>query len=202
MTGARQGHAARAVAVALACAVIVSGALCSCAPLSINQSATPTTPKPKPGTTGAAVATANRTHEYPAPAPPAEQGIAAPSPQAAVLAFANGYINWNASTVVADLIRLAQASVGQARAAMRFEAAQVASDYELRGGRISNSGTVEAIAPLRGTSDQFVVVTQESTSAAATNAYVGLRPAWHITVATVRRVGSHNWVLSGWQPES
>jgi hypothetical protein len=150
----------------------------------------------------ASVATAERTHEYPAPPPPAEHAPGSPSAAAAVFAFANGYINWNEHTVVADLRRLAADSVGQARSAMQIEAAQVAADYELRGGGVANSGTVEAVAPLHGSKDEYVVVTQESTTATATNAYQGLRPAWHVTVATVRGRPSGAWVISGWQPES
>jgi type IV pilus biogenesis protein CpaD/CtpE len=148
------------------------------------------------------VAVAERTHEYPAPVPAAERAPGSPSAAAAVFAFANGYINWNAHTVVADLRWLAADSVGQARSAMQIEAAQVAADYELRGGGVANAGTVEAVALLRGSKDDYVVVTQESTTATATDAYRGLRPAWHVTIATVRREPSGAWVLSGWQPES
>jgi len=197
----------RRLAVAVA---VAAAALAGCAPMSIQSSATHSA-RPVGRSRAAAsaaagagpVAVANRTHEYPSPVlPPDEHGIPAPSAEAAVLSFAEGYINWNASTVVADLRRLAGASVGQARAAMRVEAAEIAGDYELRGGGISNSGTVEAVAPIRASADQYAVVTQESTSAANTNAYAGLRPAWHVTVATVRQVGRSAWVLSGWQPES
>jgi hypothetical protein len=84
---------------------------------------------------------------------------------------------------------------------MQLAAANTARDYELRRGGIANSGTVEAIAPRSGSRDEYVVVTQERTTATNTTAYQGLRPAWHVTVATVTRVGP-GWVLSGWQPES
>jgi hypothetical protein len=85
---------------------------------------------------------------------------------------------------------------------MQLEAAEVAADYELRGGGVSNAGIVESVAPLRATTDEYVVVTRESTTASATSAYQGLEPAWHVTVATVRQAGPRDWVLSGWQPES
>ena len=62
--------------------------------------------------------------------------------------------------------------------------------------------SVEAVAPLDGRPGAFVVVTRESTTAANTDAYAGLRPAWHVTVATVAEVARGRWVLSGWQPES
>jgi hypothetical protein len=120
----------------------------------------------------------------------------------AIAAFATGYINWTAQTISRRMRVLAAASVGQARAAMELAAADTAQDYELRRGGISNSGTVEAVAPLQGSRDKYVVVTRESTSATNTSAYQGLRPAWHITIATVTEIAPGQWVLSGWQPES
>ena len=60
-------------------------------------------------------------------------------------------------------------------------------DYELQRGGIANSGTVEAVAPLPGRRDQYVVVTRERTTATDTTAYQGLRPAWHVALATVVR---------------
>ncbi len=60
------------------------------------------------------------------------------------------------------------------------------SDYELKRGGIANSGTVEAVAPLPGRRDQYVVVTRELTTATATRAYQGLRPAWHVALASAR----------------
>ncbi len=84
---------------------------------------------------------------------------------------------------------------------MQLAAAQTASDYQLQQGGIANSGTVEAVAPLPGSRDEYVVVTREATTAANTTAYQGLRPAWHVTVATVARLSGGQWVVSGWQPE-
>jgi hypothetical protein len=97
---------------------------------------------------------------------------------------------------------LAAASIGQARSAMQLTAANTAQDYELRRGGVANMGTVEAIAPRLGSHDAYVVVTREQTTATNTNAYQGLRPAWHLTIATVQQVGPGAWVLSGWQPET
>lgn len=115
--------------------------------------------------------------------------------------FATAYINWNAQTVSADMRTLAARSVGQARAAMTLTAAETASDYELQRGGISNSGTVEAVAPLSGHRDEFVVVTRESTAASNTTVYQGLRPTWHLALATVTEQRPGEWVVSGWQPE-
>src|SRR5581483_11193926 len=116
--------------------------------------------------------------------------------------FATAYINWNAATVSADMRGLARRSIGQARAAMQLAAANTAHDYELQRGGIANRGEVKAIAPLAGSPNHFVVVTLERTTATTTNAYAGLRPAWHLALATVTRVGPGRWVLSAWQPEN
>jgi hypothetical protein len=85
---------------------------------------------------------------------------------------------------------------------VQLAAAETAGDYELQRDGIANSGQVEAVAPLRGHPNQYVVVTRELTSATATDAYQGLAPAWHVTVATVREQSPGVWVVSGWQPES
>jgi len=150
-----------------------------------------------------AVAQADSTHEYPSKAPPAETAAgAAASPVRAIRAFTFAYINWTALTVAGRMRLLAAASVGQARAAMTLAAAETADDYELRRGGIANSGAVEAVTPLPGHPNQYVVVTRESTTASNTNAYQGLRPAWHITLATVQELPGGRWALSDWQPES
>lgn len=145
---------------------------------------------------------ARETHEYPSPGA-AAQTVNRPSSTAvqAVRFFASAYINWTADSVADDMRALAERSVGQARSALDLAAAQTASDYELQRGGIANSGKVEAIAPLTGSRQQFIVVTRESTTATNTTAYDGLRPAWHVTLATVRRVGGA-WAVSGWQPQS
>jgi len=123
------------------------------------------------------------------------------SARAAVRAFAQAYINWDAQTVSADMRGLAARSVGQARAAAALAAAQTAGDYELQAGGVANSGQVEAVASLPGRPERYVVVTLERTTATATSAYQGLAPAWHVTVAEVVDQGGR-WVVSGWQPES
>jgi hypothetical protein len=148
------------------------------------------------------LAQAQATHEYPSPSPRQRVRAAAPSAIEAVAIFATAYINWDASTVSADMRGLAARSIGQARSAMQLAAANTAQDYELRRGGIANSGQVKAIAPLAGSPNHFVVVTLERTTATATSAYAGLRPAWHLAIATVARVAGARWVVSGWQPEN
>ena len=127
------------------------------------------------------------------------------TPVRAVATFAALYVNWDAGTVARRLRTLARVSIGQARAAMTLEAAEVARDRALRGGGIANSGVVEAVAPVVGHAREYAVVTRERTSAshgAQRDAYRGLPPEWHVTVATVTRTAGGLWVLSGWQPES
>jgi hypothetical protein len=149
------------------------------------------------------LAQARATHEYPSPPPPPQTATGpAASPANAVRAFASAYINWSARTVAGDMAALAAHSVGQARSAMTLAAAQTADDYELQRGGIANQGTVEAVAPLPRQRDQYVVVTLESTSATNTTAYQGLKPAWHVALATVTEQTPGQWVVSGWQPEN
>ncbi|MFZ1994611.1 MAG: hypothetical protein WAU75_10925, partial [Solirubrobacteraceae bacterium] len=148
------------------------------------------------------VARAQRTHEVPTPAPaqPALGGWR--SPVQAVQVFAQIYINWTADTVATHLRLLAQAGIGQARSSMTLAAAQVARDGSIKLGGIANSGTVEAIAPVGGEHDVYAVVTRERTTATNTSAYQGLRPAWHVTLATVTEVDGWLWTIRGWQPET
>jgi hypothetical protein len=149
------------------------------------------------------LAQAQATHEYPSPVPRRQRaGSGSRAPSAAVAAFASAYINWTADTVSKHMRELASRSIGQARAAAQLAAAQTAGDYELRRDGIGNTGSVEAVAPLAGHAGQFIVVTRELTTATATTAYQGLRPAWHVTVAAVSQVGPGRWVVSGWEPQS
>jgi hypothetical protein len=125
-----------------------------------------------------------------------------PTPAQAVSAFAGAYVNWSAATIAEDMRALAASSVGQARSVATLAAAQTANDYELQRGGLANSGTVEAVAPLPGQRDRYLVVTRELTTATNTAAYQGLAPAWHVALATVSELSPGRWVVSGWQPES
>ena len=150
-----------------------------------------------------AAARAQTTHELASPHPRQTVTSSGTATSAeAVRRFARAYINWTADSVQRDMSELASGSIGQARSALQLAAAQTAGDYELKRGGIANSGTVEAVAPLPASRDQYVVVTRESTTATADSSYQGLRPAWHVTIATVARIPSRGWVVSGWQPES
>ena len=189
--GAASGGPVRAASAILA--TVAAAALTGCATSAPGPSDRARSP----------VARAQATHEYPSPPPrPERVGDVTASAVAAIRAFASAYINWDAQTVSAHMQALAARSVGQARSAVQFAAAETAGDYELQRGGIANSGTVEAIAPLRGHLDQYVVVTRERTTATATTAYQGLGPAWHVAIATVAELAPGAWVVSGWQPQS
>jgi len=164
-----------------------------------------TRPSTRAQAQGNRLAQAQATHEYPSPAPDEQTAVgAAPTAMQAVGAFADSYINWTAPTVSAQMRALAARSIGQARSVVSLAAAQTAQDYELQRGGIANRGRAEAIAPLLGgrSPNRYVVVTRERTSATNTTAYQGLRPAWHVAVATVTQLSPGRWVVSGWQPES
>jgi hypothetical protein len=147
-------------------------------------------------------ARANRTHEVPTPVPRQTVPGAAPGAAEAVRVFATAYINWTASTVTARLRTLASLSIRQARSAMTLAASETAHDYELHRSGIANSGTVEAVASLPGSTTRYVVVTLERTTASKTDAYSGLEPAWHVALAGVTRVPGGGWAVSSWQPEN
>jgi hypothetical protein len=173
--------------------------MAGCLSVAVDQGSTSTG-----GTSpGSSISLAQSTHEYPSPAPPRESvsGTAATA-VAAIEAFASTYINWTADTVAGRMRALAAQSIGRARSAMQLAAAQTANDYELQRGGIANSGTVEAVAPLRGQRDQYAVVTKELTTATNSSEYQGLAPAWHVAIATVSEVANGQWVVSGWQPEN
>lgn len=171
--------------------VTVAALLAGCASLS------PPTPSSK-------VAQAQATHEYPAPPPAAETitGAGSPGAVAAIRAFATVYINWTAATLTRRMLALAAGSVGQARSVVALAASETAGDYELKRGGIANTGTVEAVAPLSGPPNEYVVVTRERTTATNSSAYQGLAAAWHVTLATVREVTPGVWAVSGWEPQS
>ena len=169
-----------------------------------SPSSTQSVPAPAAATARlrATVARAQRTHEIPTPAPAQKALGGWRSPVQAVQVFAQWYINWTADTVATHLRVLSQAAIGQARSAMTLAAAQVGHDSSIALGGIANSGAVEAIAPVTGEDDVYAVVTRERTTATHTSAYQGLRPGWHVTLATVAEVDGGLWTISRWQPEN
>jgi hypothetical protein len=188
----------------LAVALIGAGVALGGCGLTARQPAAPTHTVTRASTASTAVklAEAQRTHEYPGPRPRQTVVGGWRTAVQAVQVFTSTYINWTAQTVSGRLQALAEVSVGQARSAMSLAASESARDYELQRGGIANSGVVEAIAPVLDQPAEYAVVTRERTTAGNTNAYQGLAPAWHLTLATVTRLTGGLWVLSAWQPEN
>jgi hypothetical protein len=184
------------VCLALLCAVCLVGSGCGAQIVSTTVTRTTRAPAP-PRSTGRATSQARRQTRTPA----SSHGFSGQAAEV-VIAFADAYINWSARTVSADMQTLATESIGQAHSAMELAAGETARDYELQQGGIANSGQIEAVGPLTGSHDQWVVVTRESTTATASNAYQGLQPAWHVIVATAVELSSGRWVVSQWQPEN
>jgi hypothetical protein len=180
------------------CAALVGASVSSNA---TSASSSPTAASNSPTPAASTVARADRTHEVPTPARRERASPGWATPAQAVRAFATAYVNWTAATVSGRLRTLARRSLGQARATLELQSREVAADRELHRGQIANAGTVEAVGPLTSSPGRYAVVTRERTTAADDAAYRGLAPEWHVSVATVTRVG-RRWVLSGWQPEN
>lgn len=202
----RAPHLAALVpALAALAAVAAAGGLAGCGALrGSSPPPRPGHPPPSPATARqrALAAQADRSHELPTPVPHQRVIGGWRSPVQAVAVFANTYINWTAATISDRMQALAEVSVGQARSAVTLAAGQAARDTDLHRGGIANSGTVEAVALMPGTTRRYIVVTRERTTSTASSTYAGLAPAWHVTLATVTRVGGGLWVPSGWQPEN
>jgi hypothetical protein len=123
----------------------------------------------------------------------------APTPRAALTAFAELYINWSYKTLSAQQRTLAAISVGAARLAEQQAAATSAADNTLRQGHIHNSGQVTSIAPELTHRGTWVIVTQEQTGGDAQ--YEGLPPAYHVTLARLAGVPG-GYAVSEWLPQS
>jgi hypothetical protein len=124
----------------------------------------------------------------------------APTPAAAVEQFARLYINWDYRTLAGIQRRLSAMSVGEASATNARAAAHTPADYELRRGRVANRGHIAAIAPARPPHRwAYVVVTVERTT--GSQGFAGLRPAYHVTLATAQPVEG-GWAISRWEPQA
>ncbi|MGO9750182.1 MAG: hypothetical protein ACLP8S_09410 [Solirubrobacteraceae bacterium] len=192
---------ARAAAAALLAGALILAPLAGCGASSSRRGRAERSARRISHALADKLAQAARTHEVPTPAPRqrASGGVSAAQE---ITTFATIYINWTAQSVAAQMTELARASVGQARSEMALAAAETGRDSQLREAGIANSGIVEAVVPLPGQRDRYVVVTRESTSATNTTVYQGLGPAWHVTVATILGLSPGRWVVSGWQPQS
>jgi hypothetical protein len=123
----------------------------------------------------------------------------AASARAAVERFAERYVNWTWRSLLGDQRRLAATAVGEARASELQAYAATERDTALARGRVFNSGTVIAVAPVNGgPGDEWACVTREQTG--GQGEYAALVAAYHVTLATVHPVPG-GFAVSSWRPE-
>lgn len=181
-------HRYLSVAVMLALALCLSacGLLGHAAAGEETTTPTPANPGEKQGTT-----------------PPSKEASPvhpAASPQQALARFATAYINWTYNTLASDQAALAASAVGEARASEEQAKAQSARDTPLQRAQIYNTGSVIALAPVRGgTPNEWVIVTREQTG--GDSEYAGIQASFHVTLATVTRV-SGGYAVSAWRPQT
>ncbi len=141
--------------------------------------------------------------QIPAAAQAAQNALAPdgpqPTAQAALGRYAQIAVNWSWRDLTHVQRRLAQISLGQARAQALQAAASASADSTLRAQRISNFGQLVSIAPGQGAAaGRWVVVTRERTTGQAS--YAGLPPTLHVTYAQVVHT-DQGFVVSQWQPQ-
>ncbi len=140
----------------------------------------------------------------PAAAPIAQHQVGtsagSPTARAAVTRYAQLYINWNASDLIADQHNLAAVSIGAARLQAQQAAAHATTDTTLTADHVTNTGQVVSAQPGAGpAAGKWVIVTSEKTL--GTGDYAGLPPAVHVTYAKVTHT-NQGWVISQWAPQN
>jgi len=179
-----------------ACLLLAAVALSACsnpdAPLA-TVSATTATSAAAPGSAGEPAAPAAPAASLQAPHP------VAATPQAALFAYAEIYINWSFRTLSTQQRRLAAMSVAGARLSERQAAAASASDSTIARGHIYNSGQLVSVAADATRAGRWVLVTLEHTGGSAQ--YQGLPRAYHVTLARLAAVPG-GWAVSEWLPQS
>jgi len=141
-----------------------------------------------------------------------EPGVAAPpaaaresprdvlrTPQLALVAFADLYINWSYRSLGQHQMLLAAMSVGAARLAESQAAAVSGGDGTIARAHLRNSGTVVSVAPERGDAGRWVLVTRERTG--GDGEYEGLASSFHVTLARVVAVPG-GYAVSEWLPQN
>ena len=181
-------------ALTLACPLLAAAALTGC-----------TNPDAGPGATTATTRSAapQNPGEPTAPAPPSASSQAparvAPTPQAALTAFAQLYINWSYGTLHSEQRTLATMSVGAARLAEQQAAATSQGDSTISRGHIYNRGQIVNIGPDQIHRGMWIVLTREQTG--GDTQYEGLPAAYHVTLAQLAHLPG-GYAVSEWLPQS
>lgn len=173
------------------------------AALALAGCSNPDAPATANPTTTTTTSAARNAGEAPGP-PPTPTASQTPvnvqtTPQAALDAFAERYINWNYKTLAAQQRTLTAISVGAARLGEQQAAATNATDSTISQGHIHNSGQVTSIAPELTHHDTWVIVTREQTG--GDSQYEGLPAAYHVTLAQLAGVPG-GYAVSEWLPQS
>lgn len=134
-----------------------------------------------------------------APSAQAESPAAIQStPERALSAFAQLYVNWSYRTLAAHQRTLAAISLGPARLS-ESQAAARGADAALIRGHVYNRGQVVGISHDLSRPRWWIVVTHEQTG--GSSQYEGLPAAYHVTRARLTGV-SGGYAVQEWQPQS
>ncbi len=163
-----------------------------------------TNPDAATTTTGAAASSAPQNAGEPVAPAPRSPSAQAPTavqrtPEAAVAAFAELYINWNYRTLASHQLSLAAMSVGPARLSERQAAASSQDDGTIARGRIYNRGQIVSVARDLARAGEWVLVTREQTG--GDTRYEGLPAGYHVTVVQLATVPG-GYAVQQWLPQS
>jgi hypothetical protein len=182
---------------------LTAAAATTLAALALTGCSNPDAPGAGSPTTATPASAARNAGEPPGPAPTPAASQAPlkvqPTPQAALTAFAELYINWSYHTLNAQQRTLAAISIGAARLAEQQAAASSAADSTIGQGQIHNSGQVTSLAPELTRRGMWVIVTREQTG--GDTQYEGLPSAYHVTLARLARVPG-GYAVSEWLPQT
>ena len=138
-----------------------------------------------------------------APAPPSASSqlpaALQPTPQQALLAFAERYVNWSYRTLAAEQRTLAAISVGGARLSEQQAAVAARNDTSIARGHISNRGQIVSIAPDALRQGWWAILTREQTDGSAQ--YEGLPAIYHVTLAQLAHLAG-GYAVEQWLPQS
>ena len=190
--------------VALLVAALIAAGVAGCAINDPYASHTATTKRGPAAPSDSGDPAAERGGTIPRAAGTAEDRLAAgagqSTPQAALVRYAELYVNWSAGDVFARQQQLASMSLGQARAEALQAAASVQRDDLLTRSQVANAGQVVAIAPGEGAAmGEWVVVTREQTTGQGD--YAGLPTTLHVIYARLVQT-RQGWVVSSWSPQN